>query len=55
MTEEELLEKYKDYIKGAYIYPDGSFNAWFKNGKKKIFYSITHFEAYIDEHKEVLL
>lgn len=55
MSKEELLEKYKDYIKGAYIYPNGSFKAWFKNGKQVIFYNITHFEAYIDEHKEELL
>ena len=55
MTKEELLEKYKDYIKGAYIYPDGNFKVWFKNGKQVIFPNITCFEDYIDEHKEELL
>ena len=55
MTKEELLEKYKDYIKYVYFYPYDHFKVWFKNDKKVIFYNITHFEAYMDEHKGELL
>lgn len=55
MTKEELLEKYKKYIKYVYFYPNCNFKVWFNNDKKVIFYNITHFEAYIDEHKEELL
>ena len=55
MTKEELLEKYKNYIKGAYIYPNGNFKVWFKSGKQVIFPNITYLEDYIEEHKEVLL
>jgi len=55
MNKEELLEKYKDYLKGVYFYPNGSIKAWFKNGKQVIFPNVTYLEDYIDEHKEELL
>ena len=55
MNKEELLEKYKDYIKGVYIYPSGNFKVWFRNGKQVIFPNITFLEDYIEEHDEELL
>jgi len=55
MSKEELLENYKDYIKGVYFYPNGNIKGWFKNGKQVIFPNITYLEDYIEEHKEELL
>lgn len=55
MTKEELLEKYKDYAKGVYFYPNGNIKIWFKNGKQVIFPNITYLEDYIEERKAELL
>ena len=55
MTKEKLLEKYKDYAKGVYLYPNNNIKVWFKNGKQVIFPNITCLEDYIEEHKEILL
>ena len=55
MTKQELLEKYKDYIKGIYLYPDKNIKVWFANNKQRIFTTEQDLEDYIKEHGEEML